>query len=1283
LGERCGCGGGSSEEWSSYSNNEYQQLDTQVSSLLSEMLSMIPRECRSTAVVTPATVNSQKRATNPLSNSNPNTKGSIPSFPTSTVELIHQVIQSAHELILDEYNDIQEDYYSCHNEGWDSTTPTSVRLSPSEKIRSSRRHGNRHQYQDESFQYATNGKQGLRISEEAKETIVTALEFLAIAYAYLDCNVVYSSLFQQDGNASTSSDSGGNGNKHGNDRDGRHRKDILKALVYLFLNEQELRNENDNTAMLINTIMPSSNQDVDTIQPPTEQNPQPKALTRSWKMFQNNNDSDEDTLSPKQSRKQEEEQPQLSKLQTLALGTLSRALLCVEFIARYCSSQNILPNTATNGCAESALGINLGIEWLSCNHIRQAIWNKAIHTLVRAPPTSSRLYPLSYESTSSNDSSSIHQTKERLLGRFASISIMGFFLRTLSRTECCECFLPREGLPSDGHKELLQILEKNVSKMSKQLSNSSSMKSSSSTLNHSKMALYVSSLSLLSLVKWKLSDAPSHDDNTLVNRKVLHNLTCIAFSSESSDAHLALGSAPSVDPDETVMNDDSKTNNMIWKKMMRAVSTDVIIHLSMSRSDLLRDVIDDEGFGALVRTALAESVLFQPYLDSTQHRSQYRQIQDGNMAIKELAGEHLYLLLHLKRSFYRQFRRWMDATMNQVQKAEHSATLHVNGNNDPSGTASRILLQNLLDLGGHESFNISIGSIILLRSLLNHKKRNGQIDDSLGRDLWHCLRKNEQMLNAFGNHFYSVSNYACTNKNQQDITTSGVSENGMTIDFDWQPWICTTIDLIHLICRDDMCCQLLFISALQNDHGGLKTLFSTLRYSSYDQKGSQYDRICMVSPQYSLFCAIQLCVGSILCIFSDLDTSQLSSGDANDQDSTDNMIHHEAVNFVSIQSSIHREIVSFISQNKEYELTTIGAAIGQAMSSGITRRALCLQAALATLNDDDGSFISESMFASARLNMLQCIQSQEIVSKFEEEQRRLSIENTQLSKEREKLTSDMARRNAFFAQEITKCKVYAKHEAADLIAIEQDEKESLKRLLVKANDSIRDMKVQIQNTTEKLKVDVKKRDEEITHLQDSMQKIQKMTEAKLESKEKHIGEAKRVIEKLKGKLHTEEVKRSETEGKYKELNEAKERDQAELEGAYFKLISLAKIYDVGGQDRKRTEKQLQDDLRQAHRSIEDTTKKYNHSESQVKALHDKYKDLRRKLESAEKTIENMKKKESTRRKPMGAVDFVNSIHDESFRSSRATGKENRYRDKDRTGSKSISSSRRSNFSIMK
>ena len=96
---------------------------------------------------------SQKRTRSALSNPNPNTKGSIPSFPTSTVELIHQVIQSAHDLILEEYNEIQQDSYSCHNQGWDSTTPTSARFTPSEKVRSSRRHGtnHQHQYQNESF----------------------------------------------------------------------------------------------------------------------------------------------------------------------------------------------------------------------------------------------------------------------------------------------------------------------------------------------------------------------------------------------------------------------------------------------------------------------------------------------------------------------------------------------------------------------------------------------------------------------------------------------------------------------------------------------------------------------------------------------------------------------------------------------------------------------------------------------------------------------------------------------------------------------------------------------------------------------------------------------------------------------------------------------------------------------------------------------------------------------------------------------------------------------------
>ena len=107
--------------------------------------------------------------------------------------------------------------------------------------------------------------------------IVTALEFLTAAFSYLECQVVYSALFQHDGNASTSIDNGGNCNKNYNDRDGRNTKDILKTLVYLFLNEQELRNEDGNTNMFLNNIIPTVyNHDADTTQTPMEQNPQQK-----------------------------------------------------------------------------------------------------------------------------------------------------------------------------------------------------------------------------------------------------------------------------------------------------------------------------------------------------------------------------------------------------------------------------------------------------------------------------------------------------------------------------------------------------------------------------------------------------------------------------------------------------------------------------------------------------------------------------------------------------------------------------------------------------------------------------------------------------------------------------------------------------------------------------------------------------------------------------------------------------------------------------------------------
>merc|ERR1712238_93957 len=125
------------------------------------------------------------------------------------------------------------------------------------------------------------------------------------------------------------------------------------------------------------------------------------------------------------------------------------------------------------------------------------------------------------------------------------------------------------------------------------------------------------------------------------------------------------------------------------------------------------------------------------------------------------------------------------------------------------------------------------------------------------------------------------------------------------------------------------------------------------------------------------------------------------------------------------------------------------------------------------------------------------------------------------------------------------------------------------------------------------------------------------------------------------------TKLSDKEQQNKELSRDRDCIQDELENTCEKLISFFQVYKGKAED-------------------------------EIEALNGKNRELRRKLEM---TVKKMKE-DKAKRKQIGPVAYINSIHDESMRSGkfRGTGKEN---ESSFTSKRMSRSSRHSNFRIAK
>lgn len=562
--------------------------------------------------------------------------------------------------------------------------------------------------------------------------------------------------------------------------------------------------------------------------------------------------------------------------------------------------------------------------------------------------------------------------------------------------------------------------------------------------------------------------------------------------------------------------------------------------------------------------------------------------------------------------------------------------------------------------------------MVLLRAMVNHDLPCGSFNDVLASKLWQALCGPVDVFELSCHFFRSTLSQAKLTASIE-VSSSSISH---------LPLLCATIDFLAQLTKSVECCEVILDSAFSNGNAGMNCLLSMLDTSTRRSDSLLRNRADSViidcsakenkenTAHSSLSYAVQLGAGTVVgrlcfsCTHNSFEKNEEYNGDKqNSRVSGLALMSRTLKRFATNLAPISMQA----DQSDESYCGILNLAISQAVSRDLTKRALNLQAILTCIQGDDEVLMATTVFSSACLKRVTYIRSSELESKFEGSMRNLREENRLLSKQLSKEQENLAKVSTFFEQQITFSKVEAKADAVELAEIQAEGKRHAEQRLAQCRDhliNIKDAKNQQKaelqrqrDLANRLKSELAECDHKIKKLENTTKAVQEEsmeTGRKLISKDNELNEKQSMLKKLKDTLVTEEEKGNVLKEKYLNLKQTNSQTQDNLEDKFCTLISLAQLYESKDKEKKKTEFDLHEKLKATEAYANKAIQKYSRLGERFKDLEKKNYELSHSLEKANQS----KVRRESKRRPMGTMEFVNSIHDKSQIKQSVSGKEN-------------------------
>jgi len=594
----------------------------------------------------------------------------------------------------------------------------------------------------------------------------------------------------------------------------------------------------------------------------------------------------------------------------------------------------------------------------------------------------------------------------------------------------------------------------------------------------------------------------------------------------------------------------------------------------------------------------------------------------------------------------------------------------------------------------------------LLRAMVNHDLPHSSLNDALASKLWQALCGPVDVFELSCHFFrYTLSHHFSRPTLSQTKLTASNESSSLSISH--LPQMCATIDFLAQLCKSVECCEVILDSALSNGNAGLNFLLSMLDTSTMCKESSLRENVAcdrVITDQgvvkkhgsiahSSLLYAVQLSAGIVVgrlcssCSDNSFEKNEEYDGDRQNSRAAGQALMRRtlkrfATNLtpVSIQAD----------QADQSYRGVLNLAITQAMSRDLTKRALDLQAVLACVQGDDEVSMANTIFSSTRLKKILSTRSLELESKYEGNLRDLREENELLSRQLSRERDNLAKVNNFFEQQISFSIVEAKADAVELAEIQAEGKRNAEQCLLHCRDQLMD----VQNEKNQQEAELQRQrdignglESDVTECNNRIRKLENTTEImreaaidndrRLITKDNELVEKKSMLKQLEGKLIDEEKKGSALNEQYMNLKQIHSLAEDNLEDKFCTLISLAQLYESKEKEKKKIEFDLYEKLKAAEVYTNKAINKYSRLGERFKDLENKNYELSRSLEKAKQS----KTHRLSTRRPMGTMEYVNSIHDKSQK--KYSGKENESSFLSTKHRQNQRSSRKSSYQIVR
>ncbi len=672
---------------------------------------------------------------------------------------------------------------------------------------------------------------------------------------------------------------------------------------------------------------------------------------------------------------------------------------------------------------------------------------------------------------------------------------------------------------------------------------------------------------------------------------------------------------------------------------------EILIHMCSSRHNSIRYFSKNDSFLRIISNAIHDSILV--YYDLV--------VNDTPWQERQYIRGKIFVLIHLNQAITPTFRK----AVNSRIKSE------AGGNS--------MLVKRLLDMATDSS--LTIPSILFIKSLMLQSIVNGQwqLRDDLSSAIWNSIVNEHTRIQTLSNQILSRYNHRANHR-----------------------CIYITMDFLNFLFCNGQFNQ--YSEGIIGDDI-VAVLVKILKKSKWK-----------VSNHIPLSCSLHLGAATLLsrkCLHQD-------------QEGNTSVVKRLLNRFAT--NSLYDDNQS---SRKKLKIGVIEYALNQSITRDLVRRAINLQSILSVVRDEDSFDTASTIFDTVTETETKVSSLKQRLTKVHEDLNEMNEHCKKITTEKDYLSEKLANATSSFQRELKQKISMARADALDMAQVQADEKKELLQHIKHLQDQLtkdRENFDRVMKDTEAERLSSKRANEELKSRICVLQEQLVTSEQLLENSNLECREKDTRLRETASRLEDAIVVSNRIADEKRILIEDNSCRKQQLEEALVQLISMTQIYNSKERDHGETNRKLSDELSQARHAIQDEAATRHRAEEKYSQLKEKYIQSREKFENEirrrdeerkrdekrrrdeERRREDLRRREDDKirddgrksqknddgtssrrrkdgRKPMGTLEFMNSLHDTSI--SERNGRDESLHHKKQSSRSDSRSSRRSGFRIVR